>query len=209
MRTKELADWLGLADSTIRVWTRKEFKSYLSATARGGEGRTRHFTDLDARIIALIAVLKEEGNTSEDIHRILQQMQKDGWQDLPPMPAAPPDAGPVAMMPREAAETAVSTQRAALMREIALLQDRVEVLSEQLATEREKRDQVQAELLEAKERLGELRGQLSEAGSRQELLERERNRERRLLTSILVVIGVVAVALLIVVVLLATTGGVG
>ncbi len=209
MRTKELADWLGLADSTIRVWTRDEFKPYLSATARGGEGRTRHFTDLDARIIALIAQLKEEGNSSEDIHRVLQQLQKQDWQDLPPMPAAPPEAGPIAMMPREAAETAVSTQRAALMREIALLQDRIETLSEQLATEREKRDQVQKELLEARERLGELRGQLTEAGSKQELLEQERNRERRLLTSILVVIGVVALALLIVVVVLATTGGVG
>jgi DNA-binding transcriptional MerR regulator len=207
MKTKELADWLGLADSTVRVWSRDEFKPYLSATAKGGEGRTRHFNDLDARIIAMIAVLKNEGNSSDDIHRVLQQLQKQDWQDLPPMPPGPPDAGPIAMMPREVAETAVSTQRAALMREISLLQDRVDILSEQLTTEREKRDEVQRDLLETKERLGELRGQVSEAGSKQELLERERNRERRLLTSILIVVGIVALALLVVVVFLAVSSG--
>lgn len=210
MKTKELADWLGLADSTIRVWSREEFKPYLSVTAKGGEGRTRHFGDEDARIIALIATLKNEGNSSDDVHRILQQMQDDNWKDLPPMPVAPPDAGPIAMIPREAAETAVSAQRAAMMREIAILEDRVDMLSEQLADEREKRDAIQNNLLETKERLGELRGQMSEAGAKQEMLEQERRRERRLLSSILIVVGIIAVALLAVVVVLAiSTGGIG
>lgn len=209
MKTKELADWLGLADSTVRVWSREEFKPYLSATAQGGEGRTRHFNEQDARIIAFIAVLKNEGNSSDDVHRALQQLQDGDWRDLPPMPAAPPDVGPIAMIPRETAETAVSAQRSAMMREIAILEDRVDLLSQQLAEEREKRDSIQEDLTETKERLGELRGQMSEAGAKQELLVQERHRERRLLTSVLVAVSVVAAILLITVVLLALSGGVG
>lgn len=171
MKTKELADWLGVAPSTIRTWASSEFRRYLSDAAQGGDGRTRVFVDIDARLLAFIATLKKEGVSSDEIHAALTQLQSEDWADLPPMPSAPPGSGPIPMIPRETAETAVSTQRSALMREIVILQERVERLDQQLAEEREKREALQEkhiqernslqnELTEAREHLGELRGKL-------------------------------------------------
>jgi DNA-binding transcriptional MerR regulator len=140
-RTKELADWLGLSEVTVRQWTTGEWKDYLSPTAHGGNGRRRYFSDQDARIVALIFTLKEQGESRDGIHAALKRLQTEGWVDLPDMPPAPPNLGPISMIPREAAETAVSTQRAALLREIAMLQERVENLETSLAKERELLDQ--------------------------------------------------------------------
>jgi DNA-binding transcriptional MerR regulator len=162
MKTKELATWLGVVPATIRAWLKDEYGEFVSPNARGGDGRTRYFDELDARILAFVASLKNEGTPRAEILDFLSQLQKSNWDDLPPMPPAVPGAGPVSMMPREAAETAVNAQRMALTREIAILEDRVERLEEELVTERAKRDEVQQELVQAKERLGELRGQLTE-----------------------------------------------
>lgn len=149
-RTKELADWLGLSEVTIRQWTTGDWGQYLSLTAHGGNGRRRYFTEQDARIVAMIATLKEQGETRDGIHAALKRMQTEEWADLPGMPPAPPNVGPISMIPREAAETAVTTQRAALLREIAMLQERVENLEGQLAKERE---QVEQERQRFEERL--------------------------------------------------------
>lgn len=207
MRTKELADWLGVSASTIRYWTLGEFKAYLSPTAQGGEGRRRYFSDLDSRIIAYIASMRDEGAPNDDIHASLQRLQAGDWIDLPTMPAAPPGEGPVDMMPREAAETAVQTQRAALLREITLLQERVETLEDTLADERQQHSAqvstLQGELLTARERLGQLSGRLEVIEGDRARVEQLWQGERQLWLRGTVVIGLVALALLTVVIILA------
>ena len=140
MRTQDIAEYLSLATSTIRAWTAAEYKQYLSPTAQGGEGRARNFTDQDARIIGFIASLKAQSTPSADIHRALKRLQAEEWIDLPPMPTAPAGVAPVALIPREAAETAVTTQRAALLREIAILQERITGLEQQLERVQDKRE---------------------------------------------------------------------
>lgn len=204
MRTKQLADWLGLHPGTIRSWVGGPFRRYLSPSAQGGDGRTRNFTDTDARIIALIAALKGEAIPTDEIHATLTRLQSEEWVDLPPMPSAPPGVGPVPMISREAAETAVATQRQALMREIAILEDRVDTLESRLVSEQERRETLQNELTTARELLGELRGQLDS-------VDRERQSwqtDRRLLLRGLVVLSIVGVVLF-VLLMLALTGGAG
>lgn len=160
-RTKQLAEWLGLSEVTIRQWTTGEWRAYLSHHAHGGGGRRRYFLEQDARILAFVAALKEQGETRDTIHTTLKRLQTEDWKDLPLMPPAPPAMGPIQMMPRETADTALSTQRAALMREIALLQDRVEGLENQLSTERQHSAELETELRTAREQVGELRGRLA------------------------------------------------
>jgi len=213
MKTHELAKWLGLSPNTVRVWTRGEFKTYLSPSAQGGDGRYRNFEEHDARIVAFIAALKQQNTPAREIHMALTQLQSRNWEDLPPMPAAPPDAGPVAMIPREAAERAIDTQKSALMRQIAVMEERVEDLTLQLEQEREQhqleRRQLQTELVEARENLGELRGQLLAISTQQEIIDQERNRERKLLMKGLTILAVIGVVLLIALVGLAVVSILG
>lgn len=140
-RTKQLADWLSVSEVTIRQWTTGEWGEYLSATAQGGDGRRRYFTEQDARIVAYIWQLKEQGEPKATIHTTLQRMRDENWMNLPDMPPAPPSVGPISMIPREAADSAITQQRAALMREIAMLSERVEQLEDVLDAERQGREE--------------------------------------------------------------------
>ena len=195
MKTKDLADWLGVATGTIRSWTSGEFRRYLSHTAQGGQGRTRNFTETDARIIALVAALKDQGTPKNEIHTTLQRLQAEDWQDLPPMPAAPPGHGPVPMVSKDAAETALSTQRASLLRQVAILEERNERLEAQLADAHADNAKIQTELAQTRETLGELRGQL-------QALKVERQPAAywlRLLALVVVVLLIVAAAVVVLV----------
>lgn len=190
MKTAELAKWLGLGTSTLRLWTNHDFKQYLSPTAQGGSGRVRSFTELDARIIGHVARLKAEGIPLDEIHTALDVMRRDEWRSLPDMPPAPPGAGAIALMPREAAESAITSQRTGLLREISLLQDRVETLEEQLHTEQQRRTEVETELKQTYERLGELRGQLAERMPTKDML--------RLLVVVAVIVAVIVLVIVVV-----------
>jgi DNA-binding transcriptional MerR regulator len=140
-RTKQLAEWLGVSEVTLRQWTTGEWAEYLSPTAQGGDGRRRFFTERDARIAAYIWYLKEHGEPKRTIHDTLRRMMDEDWANLPDMPPAPPSMGPISMMPREAADAAITQQRAALLREITMLNERVQQLEGQLGNEKALRDQ--------------------------------------------------------------------
>lgn len=191
MQTSELAKWLGLAAVTIRQWSAGEWAQYLSPTAQGGEGRSRVFNDRDARIIAHIARLKASGQDRDSIHAALKSMQADEWRNLPPMPTAPPDFEPIQMIPTSTAETAIDQQRRGLMREITLLEERIEQLTDELSSERESKAALQAELTVSREQIGELRGKLGN-------IEKERPAARFWLTVLVaaVILAVVATAIL-------------
>lgn len=161
MKTGELARWLDCSQSTIKNYT-ADFAAYLSAGAQGGGGARRTFSETDARIIAHAYLLRQQNATPDEIHAELQNLQPDNWRNLPPMPqSADPNAGPIELMPREAADTALATQRTALMREIAILSDRADDLQERLDSEISDHNDTRLQLLDTRERLGELRGQLA------------------------------------------------
>ena len=153
MQTGELANWLDLSPSTIKNYC-ADFSAFLSPQAVGGEGRARHFDEQDARIVAHVAALRRENTPTDEIHAALLQLQADNWRMLPPMPtSADPTAAPIALMPRETADTALSAQRAAYMREVAILSDRADDLQQRLDTAAET-------LLDTTAKLGEARGEL-------------------------------------------------
>ena len=188
LKTKELADIVGLSTGVIRDWTINQYKSYLSPTAQGGSGRVRIFTDQDAKIIALVAGLRKDGVPHSDIHGTLNTLQSEKWRDLPPLPNAPPGIGPIPMVPREASDTAITTQRAAFTREIVLAQERAENAESQLTQERATHDETRQSWASARELIGQLRG------------------ERRLLFVVSVALAVAGVVLF-VLMLIAITGG--
>jgi DNA-binding transcriptional MerR regulator len=161
MKTKELADWLGMSTASIRLWaTEDEFAPYLSPAGAGGDGKTRSFNDQDARILAFIGGLKRQGWGREQIYLALDDLQAKDWRDLPDMPAAPLSMRSVQMIPELAAENALSTQKAALMREITLLGERVEQLEQLVVTERQQAMEKQEALLRE---LAEVRADLRAA----------------------------------------------
>jgi DNA-binding transcriptional MerR regulator len=140
MKPHEVGELLGLSTSAIRTWSMGEFKPYLSPSAQGGDGRHRDFTDIDTQIINHINELKKRSVPIEEIHASLKQLQANDWVDLPPLPKPPPDVSAVPVMPREAAQTALQSERRSMMREIATLQERIEKLEKQLDMERAGRE---------------------------------------------------------------------
>ena len=159
-KPKQLADWIGIATSTLRMWTRSDFRHYLSPTAQGGQGKRRFYSERDARIVALIANLKAESVPADDIHVTLRRMQADNWHDLPPMPAAPPGQEPIRLVPESTAETAITTQRQAMMREIGIQQDTITHLTEDLDETKSTLATAQDTIRQLSEQLGRARGML-------------------------------------------------
>jgi DNA-binding transcriptional MerR regulator len=165
MKTHEVAALLGIATSTVRTWSNGEFKRYLSPTAQGGEGQYRNFTDQDARILAYVNLLKQQSRPRNEIHVSLRRMQTEEWADLPPLPPAPPGVGPIRMVPESTAETALTTQRSSLLREIAIKDERIDQLEAQVA---DLQQRLEAERLEGQQKLEVERREAQE--KREELL---------------------------------------
>lgn len=164
MKVADVAALVGIAGSTVRAWSMGEYKRYLSPTAQGGSGSTRNFTDLDARILALIHTRKIAGAAAHEIHAELQALQADDWHDLPSLSASAPNVAPVPVVPAAAAEAALSAHTQALLREIADLRQRIESLEG-------KNDALQSSV-------AELRAQLARAETLVELYESGRLKPR-------------------------------
>ena len=72
---KDIATRFNVSRETARIWA-KEFARYLSPGANPAKGNQRNFGLDDLPIFALIADMKEQGNTYEDIHVALQSGQR-------------------------------------------------------------------------------------------------------------------------------------
>lgn len=69
--TRAIMAAFGIARETVRNWSR-EFAQYLSKEATPGKGKHRAFSENDMRVFALVAELKRQGMSHEDIHATLQ-----------------------------------------------------------------------------------------------------------------------------------------
>lgn len=136
MKPSDVATLLGLGRSTVTAWTNDEWREYFSPSAQGGQGRPRNFTDIDVKLMYALKTLKENNTPPESIHETFRRWRANDWQDLPDMPAAPANFASVAVVPVAAADAALSTERRALLREIATLQQMTEDLKAELAHER-------------------------------------------------------------------------
>lgn len=149
MKTNEVARLLGVSDSTVKLWSR-EFADYLTPPAQGGYGRSRNFSELDARILAKIGELKSALTLAEDIHFTLSSMKAGDWAALPDLPTGSQDNGE-----QEAEEARLDLEHR------RLLQEKVDNMGEQLARVEADRDRLHQELAQAKETIGELRAWLT------------------------------------------------
>lgn len=201
LRPKQLADWIGVSSSAVRKWS-TEFGNYLSPGAAAGGGRHRSYNAQDCRVLAYVNTLRQGGASTEEIHTALTQLQNNDWRGLPAMPEAPPGIAHVPMIPEQVAETAIDQQRAALMREIAFRDERIDDLETALEDERTAHDETRREVITLSERAGRLEGQLHAVDTERVIYDQQ----RRLLLRIVAAVAVAAAILLAVVVLLALTG---
>lgn len=71
-----------ISAETVRNWC-DEFTEYLSPTAIPGKGKHRNFTEDDMRVFDLIAQMKGQGLTYEQIHASLNNGQRGNVPELP------------------------------------------------------------------------------------------------------------------------------
>lgn len=171
MKPTEVTERLGIQSATLRLWA-GEFGEYLSPSARGGDGRHRAYSDQDVQILTYIAQMKDQNIPLDEIHASLKSLRGAGWAGLPDIPAAPPGVGPIAMIPREAAETQIKEQQKAVTQQVQLLMDRVTALDEALKIEREEKGALLKERADLMQQIGKLTGQLSERQDTRYWIER-------------------------------------
>lgn len=81
--SRHVSTLFGIANETVRAWS-EEFVRYLSTTANPGKGRHRLFTEADMAVFSLVAEMKGQGMTFEDIHVALASGQRGKPPPLPP-----------------------------------------------------------------------------------------------------------------------------
>jgi DNA-binding transcriptional MerR regulator len=144
VNSKYLAEALRVSDETIRQWSDNDHISrFLSRTAkqRGTGARRRRYTEDDARVLSLVAAMRADGWTFEDIETRLSAGALGQW---PPRPREEPPQQEAAPEPEEETGTGLTVrQMTALIGEqqgtIETLREERDHLRGELATERQAR----------------------------------------------------------------------
>ena len=166
MKPVNVAHLLNIGGSTVRAWS-DEFREYLSPTAVGGDGRRRDFTVQDVQILGLIKERTDHNTPRHEINAELHTLQAADWRQLPPLANPAEQNDPSAMVPMATAQTAITIERQALLREIGTLQNNVRELKTELSTERGDKEKLLREI-------ADLNGQLQRALTLVELYEQGR-----------------------------------
>jgi DNA-binding transcriptional MerR regulator len=88
--TQDVTKTFGVSHQTVKNWC-DEFTSYLSPTARPGEGKKRLFTVEDIQVFSLIRDYHQRGFRYEDAHAALKTGQRGEIPETADLvPAAPP-----------------------------------------------------------------------------------------------------------------------
>lgn len=166
MKPVDVAHLLNIGGSTVRAWS-DEFREYLSPTAVGGDGRRRDFTAQDVQVLGLVKELTDHNTPRHEINVELHRLQLDDWRQLPPLANPADQMDSAAMVPMATAQTAITVERQALLREIGTLQNNVRELKSELTTERSDKEKLLREI-------SDLNGQLQRALTLVELYEQGR-----------------------------------
>ncbi len=162
--TSQLCSIFSISPQTVRNWS-QDFSRHLSSSAAPGKGRNRMFNEDDLRVFSLIAAMKSNSATHEEIQSSLTAGQRG---DLPNL--SPSDVQSMVMTDHARAITN-------LKNEIAALQDERNSTLADLQKARDEALQLRA-TLEANEansakRVAEIMDQLKSAQDRIEKLNRE------------------------------------
>lgn len=160
MKPSEIARRLQVAPTTIRLWSR-EYADYLSPGGAGGDGRFRSFNEHDLRVLHFVQMQKRASVPPNEIRLALENMKVRDWDGLPFLPVQS-DTSLVPVVPEEV----MVQERRVLLRDIALLQSRVEQLESKLDTERSDKERLLREIAEMTGKLkeAELMNRLYEEG---------------------------------------------
>lgn len=145
----QIASIFSVHDETIRRWS-KEFADYMSIAAEPGKGHTRLYNADDLRVLALIADLKAQRQSFQNIHAALA----NGERGEPPEP------------PQEDKSIVPAVHR--LQLQIEVLRDELDVLRTENADLKQQLALVKAETalavaqreIELQREIGRLEGEL-------------------------------------------------
>jgi DNA-binding transcriptional MerR regulator len=163
MKPLQLAAKLEVSTSAVRAWS-VEFAQYLSPTGAGGNGRHRDFNQHDINVLAHIKALKALGRSAPEVHHELKSLMENDWIGLPAFQDTISNMMNVPGVPIVAADMAIDEAKKALLREIVMLNERLEKAEQQISAEREKNEAFLREI-------ANLRAQLSEAQTIAKLYE--------------------------------------
>ena len=142
MNIGEVAEWVGLADSTIRKYVRDfgDIEGAFSQSATPETGKHRRFTNKDAAVVWWISQQYQEHRMStDDIRATLTEKLKG--EELFVEPPRPEDEMALMVIPREQHEAILAANQRAL--EIALAER--DALERMLESERKFHKQERAE----------------------------------------------------------------
>lgn len=146
-----------ISSETIRNWC-DEFGDYLSSTANPGKGKHRNFTDDDMRVFDLIAKMKGQGLTYEQIHAALLNGQRG---DEPQLPA------------EEMQELIVKEEKSQLSLEVEVIQRALRLVTEERDKLQSQVTRLQDEIQPVKDDNIRLQTRLEENQKRMDDLEEE------------------------------------
>src|ERR1041384_4382493 len=131
MKPVDVSRQLNIGGSTVRAWS-KEFAAYLSPTAVGGDDRRRDFTVRDVGVMRLIKSMSDRNVSRDEMNLELRRLQADDWRELPM-----PDVGTSesALMAGPDTSLAFNVERRALLREVATMQTRIDLLEAKIDAE--------------------------------------------------------------------------
>jgi DNA-binding transcriptional MerR regulator len=152
--TSHITKLFGVSPQTVRNWS-EEYSRYLSPLAAPGRGRNRTFSEDDFRVFALVAAMKRDGATNDDIHASLASGQRG---DLPPLP--PVDMQMMVMADHTRAIVTLQTERDTALAELQKARDEIQqlhgkndLLTGQLDSAQEKIDKLNRKIWQLESRL--------------------------------------------------------
>jgi DNA-binding transcriptional MerR regulator len=190
--TRQVATYYNKSDATVRNWA-VEFAQYLSPTATPQQGKSRFFTVDDLKVISLVAQMKDQGFTFEEIHLSLKSGQRGEApevepQDLQLMSAAEGERKlvleidrlqqAVVMLRRELEQAREKVADTEVIRvENATLKTTVEYLKVQLEKAEEKLEKASQEVNQLNRQLGQeyVRGVLDTLREKGDLPKQQEN----------------------------------
>ncbi|HLA45638.1 MAG TPA: hypothetical protein VJZ27_19470 [Aggregatilineales bacterium] len=170
MNISDAANWVGIADSTIRKYLKDfgDIDAAFSESAIPDASKHRRFTNRDVAVIAWIARQYHEHRlTTEAIHEALIRRIESGEPfDEPPHPV---EEDQLALIPREQHEEILAANRRAL--ELALAErDAIRnMLDSERADHKEERGEWQGEVARLNREIGRLAQMVRNLGSDPEL----------------------------------------
>ena len=165
MNIGDVAEWVGLADSTVRKYIRDfgEIEGAFSQSATPKAGKHRRFTNNDVAVIWWISKqYKEHRMPTEDIRATLVEML--GNDELFEEPPRPDDELALTLIPREQHEEILAANQRAL--ELALAEkDALErMLENERSFHKDERSEWQTEIARLNREVGRLAQMVRQLG---------------------------------------------